>query len=113
MTPEHTADRRRVVWGGILAGLGLGGFSDGIVLHQILQWHHLVSNVYPVTTVAGLERKTLGDGLFHAASYLFTAAGLFLLWGVARRRHEAWPARQACWSVRCCWAGAYSTCSRA
>ena len=92
MTCEHTADRRRVVWGGVLAGLGLGGFFDGIVLHQLLQWHHLVSNVYPVTTVAGLERNTLGDGLFHAASYLLTVAGLFLLWSVARHRHEAWPA---------------------
>jgi uncharacterized membrane protein len=25
---------------GILFGLGLGGFFDGIVLHQVLQWHH-------------------------------------------------------------------------
>jgi hypothetical protein len=24
---------------GLLYGLGLGGFIDGIVLHQILQWH--------------------------------------------------------------------------
>lgn len=92
MTSEQAVDRRRVVWGGVLAGLGLGGFFDGIALHQLLQWHHLVSSVDPVTTVAGLERNTLGDGLFHAASYLFTVAGLFLLWSVARRRHEAWPA---------------------
>jgi uncharacterized membrane protein len=35
---------------GLLYGLGLGGFIDGIVLHQILQWHHMVSDVsrYPV-----------------------------------------------------------------
>ncbi len=25
-----------------ILGLGLGGFFDGIVLHQILQWHHLI-----------------------------------------------------------------------
>jgi hypothetical protein len=30
---------------GLLYGLGLGGFVDGIVLHQILQWHHMVSDV--------------------------------------------------------------------
>jgi uncharacterized membrane protein len=24
----------------ILLGLGLGGFFDGIVLHQVLQWPH-------------------------------------------------------------------------
>ena len=27
---------------GILFGLGLGGFFDGIVLHQ-LRWHHMLS----------------------------------------------------------------------
>ena len=27
---------------GILYGLGLGGFIDGTVLHQILQWHHML-----------------------------------------------------------------------
>lgn len=54
-------------------GIGLGGFVDGIVLHQILQWHHMVSDVsqYPVTTVAGLEVNTLADGFFHVATWLF------------------------------------------
>ena len=57
---------------GLLYGLGLGGFVDGIVLHQILQWHHMVSDVggYPVTTVAGLEANTLADGFFHVATWL-------------------------------------------
>jgi uncharacterized membrane protein len=27
----------------ILFGLGLVGFFDGIVLHQILQWHHMLA----------------------------------------------------------------------
>jgi hypothetical protein len=51
---------------GLLYGLGLGGFVDGIVLHQILQWHHMVSDVsrYPVNTIAGLEVNTLADGFF-------------------------------------------------
>jgi hypothetical protein len=55
---------------GLLFGLGLGGSVDCIVLHQMLQWHHMVSDVrrYPVTTIAGLEINTLADGLFHAAS---------------------------------------------
>jgi uncharacterized membrane protein len=62
---------------GLLYGLGFGGFVDGIVLHQILQWHHMVSHVddYPVTTVAGLEVNTLADGLFHLATWLFVMAG--------------------------------------
>ena len=54
---------------GILHGIGLGGFVDGIVLHQILQWHHMVSDTggYPATTVAGLEVNSMADGFFHAA----------------------------------------------
>ena len=91
MNGDKRAERKRVIWGGVLAGLGLGGFFDGIVLHQILQWHHMVSELYPPTTVPNLERNTLGDGLFHAAAYLFTLTGLFLLWSVARRRHASWP----------------------
>ncbi len=82
---------RRVVWGGTLVGLGIGGFFDGIVLHQVLQWHHMVSAVYPVDTVAGLELNTLGDGFFHVGAYLFTLTGLFLLGSVARRTHSVWP----------------------
>jgi uncharacterized membrane protein len=62
---------------GLLYGVGLGGFVDGILLHQILQWHHMVSHVeaYPVTTVAGLEVNTLADGLFHLATWCFVVAG--------------------------------------
>ncbi len=57
---------------GLLYGVGLGGFVDGIVLHQLLQWHHMVSHVddYPTTTVAGLEANTFGDGLFHLLSWV-------------------------------------------
>jgi uncharacterized membrane protein len=46
-----TTDLRFPVSAGILFGLGLGGFFDGIVLHQILQWHHMVTNAgYPPDT---------------------------------------------------------------
>jgi uncharacterized membrane protein len=51
---------------GLLHGLGLGGFIDGILLHQILQWHHMLSGVddYPVTTLAGLEATRLPTACF-------------------------------------------------
>ena len=61
-----------------LLGLGLGGFADGIVLHQILQWHHMVSDDRSMTTVAGLEANTLADGLFHSATWLLVVAGILL-----------------------------------
>ncbi len=65
----------------LILGLGLGGFVDGIVLHQILQWHHLVSDVeaYPTTTVAGLEVNTLADGFFHLAMWVLVLAGTIAL----------------------------------
>ncbi|MDP2772074.1 MAG: DUF2243 domain-containing protein [Nocardioides sp.] len=67
---------------GLLYGIGFGGFVDGIVLHQMLQWHHMVSAVddYPTTTVAGLEANTLADGFFHVATWvcLFAASVLAL-----------------------------------
>jgi uncharacterized membrane protein len=67
---------------GILLGIGLGGFVDGIVLHQILQWHHMLTSEgsYPKDTVAGLETNTLWDGLFHAATWIAVAVGLYILW---------------------------------
>jgi uncharacterized membrane protein len=67
---------------GILLGIGLGGFVYGIVLHQILQWHHMLTSTEgnPPTTVAGLEANTLADGLFHAATWVCVAAGSWALW---------------------------------
>ena len=52
---------------GLLYGIGFGGFVDGIVLHQILQWHHMVSSVdgRDPGTLAGLEANTVADGFFH------------------------------------------------
>ena len=52
---------------GFILGLGLGGFIDGIVLHQVLQWHHMLTgtDAYPSATLAGLEANTLADGFFH------------------------------------------------
>jgi uncharacterized membrane protein len=61
---------------GLLFGLGLGGFVDGIVLHQVLQWHHMVSAVddHPPTTLAGLEVNVMADGFFHIATWLLVVA---------------------------------------
>ncbi len=87
--------QQRLIGAGLLLGIGLGGFFDGIVLHQILQWHHMLSSQgsYPTTTVAGLQINTFWDGLFHAATYVATVAGLVLLWGAARRPHAPWSTR--------------------
>jgi uncharacterized membrane protein len=63
---------------GILYGLGLGGFVDGIVLHQILQWHHMISHVERPTTLGALELNTLADGFFHVVTWLLVVAASVL-----------------------------------
>ena len=79
---------------GVLFGLGLGGFFDGIVFHQILQWHHMVTSAgYPPDTVRNLQINTLWDGIFHASTYIFVALGLAILWRHARRSHVKWSGK--------------------
>jgi uncharacterized membrane protein len=65
---------------GLLMGVGFGGFVDGIVLHQIVQWHHMLTSTSgnPANTVAGLEVNTLADGVFHAATWLLLLLGVSL-----------------------------------
>jgi uncharacterized membrane protein len=65
---------------GILLGVGLGGFVDGIVLHQILQWHHMVSDEYPPTTLENVQLNVTADGFFHTFVWIAVAVGLALLW---------------------------------
>ena len=68
----------------LLLGIGLGGFVDGIVLHQVLQWHNMLSAVHPPESMANMRLNMRADGLFHAGVWLATASGLALLWREAR-----------------------------
>lgn len=103
MTPDTTdapfvrrAPDRSITVPGVLLGVGVGGFVDGIVLHQILQWHHMLTDhgryaSYPRTTVADLQDNTLWDGLFHAGTWVVTVVGLVLLWrAVSGGRLASW-----------------------
>ncbi len=69
---------RRVVLSGALLGLGIAGFIDETVFHQLLHWHHFYDKSTPA---AGL----VSDGLFHALSWFATVAALFLLVDARRR----------------------------
>jgi uncharacterized membrane protein len=80
---------------GIFLGLGLGGFFDGIVLHQILQWHHMATSAgYPADSLENLRLNTLLDGLFHAGTYALVAIGIVILWRSGRRGAAQWRARR-------------------
>ena len=65
----------------MLLGLALGGFFDGILLHQILQWHHLLSLV---PGLGDVRLQILWDGYFHALMYVVAALGLAGLWRAHR-----------------------------
>lgn len=80
-----TDDLRHARIGGVLLGIGMGGFFDGILLHQILQWHNMLSTILPPTTLEAMATNMLWDGLFHSGVWLATLAGTFFLWSGARR----------------------------
>lgn len=76
---------------GIILGIGLGGFFDGIFLHQVFQLHHMFSSVVTVDTVPGLRMNTLGDGFFHTVTWLSVLLGLWLLYArVTQARRQVW-----------------------
>jgi uncharacterized membrane protein len=76
---------RPLTTAGSLLGIGLGGFFDGILFHQILQLHNTLSHWIPPTTVVNLEINMFWDGLFHALTWTTTVIGLLLLWRAVRR----------------------------
>ena len=74
--------------GYLTLGVGTGALADGIVLHQVLQWHHLVSSKTSDGTLAGLEDNTLADGIFHVVFLAVLVVGAALIVG---RRLEGRP----------------------
>lgn len=84
-------------------GVGLGGFVDGILLHQLLQWHHMLSSTdtdnvgvatYSPDTVPGLRMNTVWDGVFHTVTWLAVLIGLGLLYArVTSARGRVWRSR--------------------
>lgn len=69
----------------LVLGIGLGGFADGIVLHQILQWHAMLSHKLPPSS---WETKTINmfwDGIFHLFTWAVTITGLIMLWRTSKR----------------------------
>lgn len=88
---RETAHRRMpLIVSGIFLGLGLGGFVDGILLHQILQWHHMLSNVRPLKTDSNIDLNMAWDGLFHALDWILTVIGIALLWRAGSQEDVPW-----------------------
>lgn len=71
----------------MIVGIGVGGFIDGIVLHQILQWHEMLSNKIPATNYVGKSVNMFWDGIFHFFTLIVTFTGIILLWKLLHRKN--------------------------
>jgi len=70
----------------MVLGIGMGGFVDGIVLHQVLQVHEMLSNKIPATTYTGKSINMFWDGIFHFFCMLVVLAGIILMWKLLSRK---------------------------
>jgi uncharacterized membrane protein len=91
----------------VLIGIGFGGFVDGIVLHQILQWHHMLTSegCCPSSTLLGLEDNTLADGLFHVGTWISLFVGTIVATRAWQRGELAPPWRQHLGGMLIGWGG--------
>ena len=86
MTMNDDLTARPAIAAATTLGIGLGGFFDGIVFHQILQVHNMLSARIPTDTLVGAKTNMVWDGLFHAGVWIVTLLGVALLWKAAKRR---------------------------
>ena len=73
-------DRRRILWTGVLLGVGVVGTLDEVIFHQLLQWHFFYVHTNSFW-------RTFSDGIFH----LFASGAL--LWGALRLWRDRGGAR--------------------
>jgi uncharacterized membrane protein len=81
----NSTGRRFSKRAGIMLGLGLGGFADGILLHQIVHWHNMGSAVVPPVTIETMGDNMRWDGFFHAGTWLLTLIGVYWLLADGRK----------------------------
>lgn len=100
---QKVINRRPLISAGVLLGIGMGGFLDGIVAHQLLQIHNMLSNRLFPDTVVNIEINMFWDGLFHAFTWITTLIGLSLLWKAGRRPEVPWSTRTLVGSMLLGW----------
>src|SRR4051812_34058670 len=83
-------NRLPLIAAGTLLGIGLGGFFDGILFHQILQLHSMLSAKLPQDTLVNVKLSMVWDGLFHALTWLATVIGVAMLWHAGKARNGNW-----------------------
>src|SRR4051812_16657025 len=84
---------RPLIAAGVLLGMGMGGFFDGIAFHQILQLHNMFSATVPKTSIPNMEVNMFWDGLFHAFTWIMTLWGIIALWRAGKHAEVPWSTR--------------------
>ena len=102
---NHRQHLGALITPGILLGIGLGGFIDGILLHQLLQWHNMLSSVVPPVDLLSMKYNMVWDGIFHAGTWLFTALGVAFLWRAGGDVNVPWSTRVFVGSLALGWGG--------
>lgn len=82
---DELQNQKRAATAAVLIGIGLGGFVDGILLHQILQWHNMLSSVLPPEGMEAMQINMRWDGYFHAIVWTIAFVGVLMLWNSARK----------------------------
>jgi uncharacterized membrane protein len=72
-TGSHRPALGSAILTGLLLGVGIAGFIDETIFHQLLQWH----NFYWGTTQFW---RIFSDGVFHLVTTLLLLWGTFRLW---------------------------------
>ena len=88
--PGWYGPQRPILAAGLYLGIGMGGFFDGIVFHQLMQLHNMVSHLVFPDTLVRAEINMFWDGIFHAFCYLMVSIGIALLFRAARRNDVVW-----------------------
>lgn len=83
-------NRRPLIAAGIILGIGLGGFMDGIIFHQLLQAHSMLSGRLSLDILVDVKTSMVWDGLFHTLTWITTAAGLAVLWQAGKLKDCPW-----------------------
>ncbi len=71
----------------LIIGIGMGGFVDGILLHQLLQWHQMISNQLEPVDLTSKNINMFWDGIFHVITWTATLTGILFMWRSRKNSH--------------------------
>ena len=87
-------ETRSIVRSAVLVGVGVAALLDGVVFHQLLQWHHMLSGWHKPTTSSNLRLNTTADGWFHVATLAVLVCGVLLMFRTTQTAERRPPRGQ-------------------